>query len=130
MGDIGVGKTYIFTGLLNFLLSKGRTCKYVTEHEIIELHEQKNFDKYNSFKFCEFLVIDEIGKRSLAQWQFPYLENLVSNRYDNMLPTFFITNLSEDNFKKLAGDRLTDRMRDNKVVRFSMNGKSLRGVER
>ena len=54
-------------------------------------------------------------------------ENIVSHRYDNLLPTFFITNMNLDQFKAHIGDRLADRLRDNNVVRFTLLGESLRG---
>ena len=61
-GAIGTGKTHIMLGLLNKLIEFKRRCKYATERELVELYHTKNFDKYNSFKTPEFLVIDELGK--------------------------------------------------------------------
>jgi len=44
-----------------------------------------------------------------------------------MLPTIYISNLTENRFKEFIGERLTDRLKESNIARFSMVGDSLRG---
>jgi len=126
-GTVGTGKTHIAIGALNKLIEKGVYCKYTTESQLLEFYFRKQYDTFENFKKTDLLVIDEVGKRELAEWQQVQVEELISYRYNEMLPTIFITNLSATDFKKALGDRITDRLRDNKVVQFTIKGESLRG---
>jgi len=74
------------------------------------------------------LILDEIGKRVLAEWQRVQLEELLSHRYNEMLPTVYITNLEQNGFRDFLGSRLTDRLRENGLKRFAFDGESLRGL--
>jgi len=71
--------------------------------------------------------LDELGKRELAEWQRVQLEELLSYRFNEMLPTIYISNLTENRFKEFIGERLTDRLKESNIARFSMVGDSLRG---
>ncbi|MCK9532627.1 MAG: ATP-binding protein [Gammaproteobacteria bacterium] len=127
-GKIGTGKTHVLCGLLNTLIETEVYCRYVTEFELLELYSRKEFVKYDAFKEVAFLVIDELGKDNLQDWQKKQIEELISYRYNEMLPTIFVTNLTTDEFKHFIGDRAIDRMRDNKIIRVSLVGDSLRGA--
>ena len=132
-GSIGTGKTHIACGYLNALASQGVYVRYVTQHELLELYFRKDYNKFDGFKKVAVLVIDELGKRKLVDWQLEQLEELLSYRYNEMLPTVLITNLKESsndgtlNFKDFVGDRIVDRLRDNNVLRVTMQCDSLRG---
>lgn len=129
MGTVGTGKTHIIVGALNKLINAGVFCRYATEYELLDLYFRKEYTKFDGFKQVKFLVIDEIGKRELQDWQKIQIEELISYRYNEMLPTVFITNLNESEFKKFVGDRISDRMRDNSVIRVSLTGESIRGTK-
>ena len=72
------------------------------------------------------MILDEIGKRVLADWQRVQLEELLSHRYNEMLPTVYITNLEQSDFREFLGSRLADRLRENHLERFAFDGESLR----
>jgi len=135
-GSVGVGKTHVACGYLNALIKAGVYCRYVTQHELLEHYFRKNYVAFDGFKKVAILVIDELGKRKLVDWQLEQLEELLSYRYNEMLPTVLITNLKEKSdddtldFKKFVGERIVDRLRDNKVIRVSMQGDSCRGVNK
>lgn len=126
-GSVGTGKTHLTIAMLHKMINANIYCRYVTEHHLLDLYSQKRYDEFDAFKKVKVLVIDEIGKRKLVDWQMIHLEELISYRYNEMLPTIFITNLDLDEFKKFVGDRVADRLRENKVIRILMEGKSLRG---
>ena len=126
-GSVGTGKTYLTTALLNKMISVNVYCRYVTEHYLLDLYNQKKYDTFDAFKKVNILVIDEIGKRQLVDWQMIHLEELISYRYNEMLPTIFITNLNQKEFKEFVGDRVVSRLRENKVISVVMEGEDLRG---
>lgn len=128
LGSVGTGKTHLSIGLINNIIHKALIyCRYVTEFELLELYTQKRFDAFNGFKKVDILVLDEIGKRELQDWQKIQLEELISYRYNELLPTIYISNLETDEFKQFLGDRVTDRLKDNKISRVTLNSESLRG---
>ncbi len=128
-GTIGNGKTYITIGFLNKLIENKIYCRYITEFELLDLYFTKEFNKFKSFKQTPILIIDELGKRSLIDWQMIQIEELMSYRYNEKLPTIYITNLDTEEFKNFVGSRISSRLRDNKVIPFFMDGEDLRGKE-
>jgi len=126
-GAIGTGKTYISCAFALELIKKDqKSVKFITEYDLLALYFEKNYTAFKSFKECEILILDEIGKRVLAEWQRVQLEELLSHRYNEMLPTVYITNLEQNGFRDFLGSRLADRLRENGLKRFAFDGESLR----
>jgi len=132
MGSVGVGKTHISIALLNKLIDGGIYCRYTTEYNLLELHlngynDRDSKKEFNKFKEVKLLLLDELGKRELTDNQITALEELLSYRYNEMLPTIILTNMNTSQFKSFIGDRATDRLKDNSVIRVILEGESLRG---
>jgi DNA replication protein DnaC len=98
----------------------------ITEYELLSLYFEKKYQEFKSFRDSQILILDEMGKRVLTEWQRIQLEELLSSRYNDMLPTIYITNLEEIGFREFLGARLADRLRENRIKRFAFNGGSLR----
>ena len=127
-GSIGTGKTYLSCAFAIDLINKRENrVKYITEYELLSIYFKKKYQEFENFRNTDILILDEIGKRVLSDWQRIQLEELLSYRYNELLPTIYITNLEQEGFRKFLGDRLTDRLRENKLRRFAFNGQSLRG---
>lgn len=126
-GTVGTGKTHLIVAMLHKLINANIYCRYATEHHLLDMYFQKKYSDFDGFKKVSVLVIDELGKRELQDWQKIQLEELISYRYNNMLPTIYITNMEMKEFKKFVGNRVEDRLRENKVIRVLMDGESLRG---
>jgi DNA replication protein DnaC len=127
-GAIGTGKTYLSCAFAIELITKRQNrVKYITEYELLSLYFEKRYQEFKSFRDSQILILDEMGKRVLAEWQRIQLEELLSSRYNDMLPTIYITNLEEIGFREFLGARLADRLRENRIQRFAFNGGSLRG---
>ena len=127
MGSIGTGKTYISCAFgLEFIREKVKEVKYITEYQLLELYFQKNYQEFKIFRQSKLLILDELGKRKLAEWQIVQLEELLSYRYNELLPTIFITNLTQNQFREFIGERLTDRLKENRIKPFALVGDSLR----
>ena len=127
-GTVGTGKTYLSCAFAIELINRrGIEVKYVTEYDLLEAFFRKEYQKFDSFKKTQILILDELGKRELAEWQRVQLEELLSYRFNEMLPTIYISNLTENRFREFIGERLADRLRESNVARFAMVGDSLRG---
>jgi len=128
IGSIGTGKTYISCAFgLEFIREKVKEVKYITEYQLLELYFQKNYQEFKIFRQSKLLILDELGKRKLAEWQRVQLEELLSYRYNELLPTILISNLTQSQFKEFIGERLSDRLKESKIKTFALNGESLRG---
>jgi len=127
-GSIGTGKTYLSCAFaIDVIYTKQIRIKYITEYELLSLYFEKEYKLFKKFKESEILILDEIGKRVLTDWQRIQLEELLSYRYNEQLPTVYITNLEQKTFRDFLGSRLADRLKENKLKRFAFNGLSLRG---
>jgi len=127
-GAIGTGKTYLSCAFGIELIEKKQIgVKYITEYALLALYFEKNYQRFNTFRDSQILILDEIGKRVLADWQRIQLEELLSHRYNEQLPTIYITNLEQEAFRAFLGVRLADRLRENVIRMFAFNGGSLRG---
>ena len=128
-GSIGTGKTYLSSAFaIEAIYKKRYKIRYITEYELLLLYFEKDYKSFREFRDSEILILDEIGKRVLVSWQREQLEEFLSHRYNEMLPTIYITNLEQNAFKEFLGDRLADRLRENRLKRFAFNGESLRGL--
>jgi DNA replication protein DnaC len=126
-GSIGTGKTYLSCGFaIEFIKRRLVEIRYATEYQLLNLFLQKKYLQFENFRDAKVLIIDEIGKRELIDWQKIQLEELISHRYNEMLPTIYITNLLQSQFKAFIGERLVDRLKENSIQSFGFSGESLR----
>ena len=127
-GSIGTGKTYISCAFAIELINRQQnSIRYITEYDLLSLYFEKKYQEFKKYRDSQILILDEIGKRVLADWQRIQLEELLSSRYNDMLPTVYITNLEQNEFRRFLGNRLADRLRENQIKRFAFDGESLRG---
>lgn len=99
-GDFGVGKTYILAGLANYVVTN-------MNKNVVFLHVPtfiaglaSHFDdnslqsEIRRLSECDLLILDDIGAESLSQWsRDDVLGVILQARMDNVLPTFFSSNL-------------------------------------
>lgn len=102
-GDFGVGKTYILAGLANYVvtnLDKDVVFLHVpTFIASLSSHFDDNSlqDEIRRLSECDLLILDDIGAESLSQWsRDDVLGVILQARMDNILPTFFSSNLDMD----------------------------------
>lgn len=126
-GAIGTGKTYLSCAFARELIEKKMIeVKYITEYMLLDLYFKKSYVEFERYKNVSILILDEIGKRELIDWQMIQLEELLSYRFNEMLPTIYISNLTDKEFKVFVGDRLADRLNESKIKRFAFSGESFR----
>lgn len=73
-----------------------------TEHDVIREFSNK-----------ALLVVDEVGAQRKTENELLIIQEIIDNRYQNVLPTILISNLAEDELAEYIGERALDRMYEN-----------------
>lgn len=78
-----------------------------------------------NFSTVALLVIDEVGAQRGTETELLLLQEIIDNRYQNVLPTILISNLPEKELTGYIGERALDRLYDNggAVVAFDWESK-------
>ena len=117
-GDRGPGKTQIATW---WAYQRGLAGKFVGWYvkctdlysEIAATWDKKSKvdeeDVLKKYRTTKFLVIDELQDIGTSDWHRRLLVNLIDHRYDDMLTTVLIANLSEDAANKEINPSIISR---------------------
>lgn len=105
-GDFGVGKTYILAGLTNSIARQGSRVVFLHVPSFIASlgsHFQDNSlnDEIDRIASAPVLIFDDIGAETLSEWsRDDVLGVILQKRMDNVLPTFFSSNMTMDGLNK------------------------------
>ena len=132
LGAKGLGKTHLGSAII-------RNCggKFISIEELIfkyesaqDFHAKTNreelMDLYSSTKM---LVIDEIGRSMQQEKENALLNYILRRRYENMLPTVLISNLSKAELLKKLGEAVLDRLKET-CISVEFEGESYRPSKR
>ncbi len=101
-GDFGVGKTYILAGVANAIARQGSRVVFLHVPSFIASlgsHFQDNSlnDEIDRIASAPVLIFDDIGAETLSEWsRDDVLGVILQKRMDNVLPTFFSSNITMD----------------------------------
>ena len=134
-GMPGTGKTHLASALVISLIKAGHDCKYTTSYKIMA-RLKATYDRNNSKETekeviteltgCALLVIDEVGVQFGSETEKILFYQIINGRYDNVLPTVLISNLTADELKKFIGERCFDRLREGSGAVLSFGWDSYR----
>ena len=132
LGAKGLGKTHLGSAII-------RNCggRFISIEELIfkyesvqDFHAKTNreelMDLYSSTKM---LVIDEIGRSMQQEKENALLNYILRRRYENMLPTVLISNLSKAELLKKLGEAVLDRLCET-CISLEFEGESYRPTKR
>lgn len=132
LGAKGLVKTHLGSAII-------RNCggKFISIEELIfkyesaqDFHAKTNreelMDLYSSTKM---LVIDEIGGSMQQEKENALLNYILRRRYENMLPTVLISNLSKADLLKKFGEAVLDRLCET-CISLEFEGESYRPSKR
>lgn len=115
-GTVGSGKSTFMKAIINVMSMSGKVCPVIKATELLNIHTNRpeSFEFYKT-PACDCLFVDDVGEedvgiRIYGNEIYP-LNELLNARYDQMLPTVFTSNLSDEGFLERYGDRFADRLK-------------------
>ncbi len=117
LGPCGTGKTFAACGLLLELVRAGTRCAYVTAEGLgreIRATFRRDAtttegDTFEYFASVPLLVVDELGSSGTAH-TVNLLNELIAVRYEQQIPTVFVTNANRTELEAYLGQRAADRI--------------------
>ncbi|HHY2881356.1 ATP-binding protein [Enterobacter asburiae] len=88
-----------------------------TEEEVIE-----------RFASLDLLIIDEVGVQFGSPAEMTILQEVINARYESVLPTILISNLTFEQLKESIGERIVDRVTDGGRNRLAFGWESYRAI--
>ncbi len=88
-----------------------------TEEEVIE-----------RFASLDLLIIDEVGVQFGSPTEMTILQEVINARYESVLPTILISNLTFEQLKESIGERIVDRVTDGGRNRLAFGWESYRAI--
>lgn len=74
-------------------------------------------------------AIDEVGVQFGSASELAILQEIVNARYESVLPTILISNLTFEQLKDSIGERIVDRVTNGGHNRLAFNWESFRGKD-
>lgn len=132
LGAKGLGKTHLGSAII-------RNCggKFISIEELIfkyesaqDFHANVNREELmESYSSTKMLVLDEIGRSMQLEKENALLKYILRRRYENMLPTVLISNLSKADLLKKLGEAVLDRLKET-CISVEFEGESYRPSKR
>lgn len=132
-GSVGTGKTHLAASAVSARGGKGIKIVKMPElmREIKESwrkdSEWKESDVINFYSRIELLIIDEIGVQFASDTEKMVIFEIIDNRYQAMKKTALLSNVDIDTVQGLVGERVIDRLREDKAKLVVMDWESYRG---
>lgn len=110
-GSVGTGKTHLAGAIVHRVIEKfGIPVKLITAIELFgKLRDFEN-DTMKEFKESSLLVIDDLGKEKITDWNREKLFEIINSRYEDYQPTIITTNLKPKEMQDLFGDAVFSRL--------------------
>ena len=118
-GESGVGKTYLFYAFSKNIIKQGYEVLILNTGIFLEeLRLDFNKKYYGNEKslfqeildFKGILFFDDIGAEKSSDWTRERLYLILNKRDEDVLPTFFTSNLDLSSLAEQVGDRITSRI--------------------
>lgn len=130
-GSYGLGKSHLAAALCVAVRRAGFSARFVSVSSLIreiraEWGKGNELDKLKAFQTVDLLVLDELGVQYCSDSEALLLTDVINGRYEQMKPTFIVTNLSLPEIEKLLTPRCFDRLREGGGKAFKFEGVSYR----
>jgi DNA replication protein DnaC len=114
-GNNGTGKTHLAMCLTKEGATYARLPDIFREVKINFDDENKILNHYGTRKL---LILDEVGRQKCSDFEVNLVFEILDRRWNNVLPTTLITNLSVQEFADIYNTAILDRLRPT-VVNFN-----------
>jgi DNA replication protein DnaC len=135
-GNTGTGKTHLACAIAHTVIEQGAEAVYATASRAFRSvkdtyrrdAELSETEAIKRFTYPDLLILDEIGVQYGSDSEKNILFDIINERYERLLPTILISNLSLENLAGYVGDRVLDRMKENGGKLLVCDWKSHRGA--
>lgn len=133
-GMPGTGKTHLACAIAHHIAHTGRTSLFVSAINAIRRVKQTYAKGSNEteneaiarFYKPDLLIVDEMGVQFGSDTEKMILFEILNGRYERMLPTILISNLTEAELSQFVGERVMDRMKEGGGAVLAFDWKSFR----
>ncbi|MGE1525830.1 MULTISPECIES: ATP-binding protein [unclassified Pseudomonas] len=120
-GNVGCGKTHLASAIVRTVVADRCRALIIPAGDIVSIARASMVpgsgyterDVAVHLGGLDLLVIDEVGAQKGSEYELGLLHSIIDRRYQAVLPTVVISNLSADGLKSYIGDRALDRLRQN-----------------
>ena len=115
-GPSGSGKTHLAAAIVNERIRQGQPAFYITAPDLLD-RIRASFNPDSEIPYDEFfeqvrnaplLVLDDLGIQSGTAWAKEKLDQLLTSRFNNGLPTVIVTSTPLEKMDDRLRTRLTD----------------------
>ena len=134
-GRPGTGKTHLANAMAISLINQGVSAKYTTSFRMMarikatyNKHEAKETETgvIDDLTERDLLIIDEVGVQFGSEAEKVLFYQIINGRYDNLLPTILISNLTAKELEQFVGERCFDRLKEGSGAVLSFDWDSFR----
>lgn len=131
LGNLGTGKTHLASAIVQSVIRQFTASAILTTASEIARAVKATFakssrlserDVLDELASVDLLVIDEVGVQvSTGDFGPGLLHEVIDRRYQQVLPTIVISNVTLEDLPRFIGDRALDRLRQgsSRLVRFT-----------
>lgn len=135
-GNVGCGKTHLASAIVRTVVADRCRALIIPAGDIVSIARASmvpgsgytDRDVAVHLGALDLLVIDEVGAQKGSEYELGLLHSIIDRRYQAVLPTVIISNLSADGLKSYIGDRALDRLRQNGGQQVGFTWSSMRAV--
>ena len=113
IGSVGTGKTHLAAAVANYIISEfAIPVRFITAIELFGMlrNFENNGNAVEEFKNIPLLVIDDLGKEKITEWNREKLFEIVNYRYENYLPIVITTNGAPRELEQTLGEAVFSRL--------------------
>jgi DNA replication protein DnaC len=115
-GNPGTGKTHLSVSIAKMAINHSFTALFTTVGDMLDkINEAAGWDKakvINNYGIPDLLILDEVTSGFNNEEQ-KNVFKVINRRYEHIKSTIIQTNLDIDELKKVLGERIIDRLREN-----------------
>ncbi len=127
-GNVGTGKSYICAALYNELIEKGEEIIVLNEYKFfydLKFYFEKKLNPIDQIeKICEskYLIFEDIGIKSLSDWEKEMFFAFIDLRCGSGLPTLITSELSANDFLSKYNEKIKSRIYASRNTIIELNG--------
>ena len=119
-GRPGTGKSHLAIAAGLEIIRAGHSVRYITEYACLRAikscysqnAEHSEEEVLRAYQRPALLIIDEVGLSRGSETDRLLMYQVISGRYDSVLPTLLVGNLNMEELTAHVGERVIDRLRE------------------